>query len=186
MQPQREQDPKIRTFGRFSPNPYHELWENASILFLPPSDPVILPPVTCFLLRPIAPLRHNGMPLPSPLLPLGARPMQTFYKSQDIIGKTVVNEDGVVIGEVHDYIVNTETWQISDLQVTIEKKKAKELGLKTPFFSNLRVLIDVGQVQSMTDQIILGLASSGFKSYVEQRKAAAKGEGQEVEVEEEG
>lgn len=96
-----------------------------------------------------------------------------LQKSQEILGKTVVNDDGVVIGEVNDYLVNTKTWQVTDLQVKIEKKKAKELGLKTPFFGSLLVLVEVSRISSLTDQIILSLGASEFKSYVETRKQGA-------------
>ena len=99
-----------------------------------------------------------------------------FQKSQDILGKVVVNESGVVIGEVNDYVINTTTWQVTDLQVKIEKKKAKELGLKTPFFGSLLVLIEVHVISSLTDQVILSLDAGGFKAYVEDRKAAAEQE----------
>ena len=93
-----------------------------------------------------------------------------LQKSQDILGKTVVNDDGVVIGEVNDYLVHTKTWQVTDLQVKIEKKKAKELGLKTPFFGSLLVLVEVSRISSLTDQIILPLGAREFKSYIEGRK----------------
>ena len=102
-------------------------------------------------------------------------------KSQEILGKTVINDSGFVIGEVNDYLVDVETWQVSDLQVKIEKKKAKELGLKAPFFGSLLVLIGVDQIQSMTDQVILGLGSSDIKKYVDRRQAEAEGSDEEEE-----
>ena len=107
-----------------------------------------------------------------------------LQKSQDILGKTVVNDDGVVIGEVNDYLVNTKTWQVTDLQVKIEKKKAKELGLKTPFFGSLLVLVEVSRISSLTDQIILSLGADEFKSYVEGRKQGpTEEEGEEEDTE---
>lgn len=99
-----------------------------------------------------------------------------LQKSQEILGKMVVNNDGVVIGEVNDYLVNTKTWQVTDLQVKIEKKKAKELGLKAPFFGSLLVLVEVQKISSLTDQIILSLGADEFKSYVEQRKSVSTDE----------
>lgn len=104
-------------------------------------------------------------------------------KSQEILGKVVVDSQGVVIGEVCDYLVDTKRWQVTDLQVKIEKKKAKELGLKTPFFGNLLVLIEVGRIRSMTDQIILALEASSFKTYVDQRRAGGDVEDEEDEGE---
>lgn len=109
--------------------------------------------------------------------------MSNHKKSADIIGKTVVNGDGFIIGEVSDYIIDVECWQITDLQVKIEKNTAKELGLKAPFFGSLIVLVDVDQVRSTTDQVIIHLSKDEFQPYVEARtqasKAKAKGKGKD-------
>lgn len=111
----------------------------------------------------------------------------THKKSADIIGKTVVNGDGFIIGEVVDYLIELETWQITDIQVKIEKATAKELGLKAPFFGSLNVLIEVEQIRSTTDQIIIYLSKDDFKPYVDARQQAAKGKskGKEPEAPEE-
>ena len=92
--------------------------------------------------------------------------------SQNIIGKTVINTSGYVIGEVNDYLVDLESWQVTDLQLKIERKKAKELNLKVSFFKlgSLLVLVDVDQVHSINDQVILSLSAEDFKSYIDQRQ----------------
>ena len=41
-------------------------------------------------------------------------------KSKEIIGKTVINDDGFIIGEVVDYYVDVDTWSVTDLQVKVE------------------------------------------------------------------
>ena len=105
-------------------------------------------------------------------------------KSQELIGKTVISDGGVVIGEVKDYFVDTTSWNITDIQVKIEKKKAKELGLKTPFFSSLLVLVEVHKIQSFNDQVVLGLSADDFKPYIEARQTdddVAEEEGDAVE-----
>jgi len=104
-------------------------------------------------------------------------------KSQELIGKTVISDSGVVIGEVKDYFVDTTSWNITDIQVKIEKKKAKELGLKTPFFSSLLVLVEVHKIQSFNDQVVLGLSADDFKPYIEARQTdddVAEEEGEEA------
>ena len=92
--------------------------------------------------------------------------------SQNIIGKTVINTSGYVIGEVNDYLVDLESWQVTDLQLKIERKKAKELNLKVSFFKlgSLLVLVDVAQVHSINDQVILALSAEDFKGYIDQRQ----------------
>lgn len=100
--------------------------------------------------------------------------MSQQKKSADIIGKTVVNGDGFIIGEVNDYLIDLENWQVTDLQVKIDKTTAKELGLKAPFFGSLLVLVDVHQIRSTTDQVIIKLAVDEFQEYVDDRKKEAK------------
>ncbi len=110
-----------------------------------------------------------------------------LQKSQEILGKTVVSNEGVVIGEVSDYLIDTESWQGTNLRVKIEKKKAKELGLKTPFFGSLLVLVEVGKISSLTDQVILSLASEDFKGYIASLKEQGEdSEPVEDEVKEDG
>lgn len=103
-------------------------------------------------------------------------------KSQELIGKTVISDGGVVIGEVKDYFVDTTSWNITDIQVKIEKKKAKELGLKTPFFSSLLVLVEVQKIQSFNDQVVLGLSADDFKPYIEARQSDGDGAEEEEEA----
>jgi sporulation protein YlmC with PRC-barrel domain len=97
-----------------------------------------------------------------------------YYKSKELIGKTVSNGDGLLIGELQDVILETESWSITDIQVKIEKQTAKELGMKTPFFGSLLVLIDVAHVRSVSDQVILSMGRDELKPYVEERERAQK------------
>lgn len=96
------------------------------------------------------------------------------YKSKDLIGKTVSNADGLLIGELQDVILDTDTWTISDIQVKIEKQTAKELGMKTPFFGSLLVLLDVVYIKSVSDQVILGMGRDELKPYVEERERSER------------
>lgn len=99
-------------------------------------------------------------------------------KSHEIIGKTVINTDGFVIGEVNDYLVDVETWTVSDLQLKIERKKAKELNLKVSFFKlgALLVLVGVDHVHSITDQVILDLDAEAFATYIAKRQQEGAGD----------
>ena len=92
------------------------------------------------------------------------------HKTGDLIGKTVTNTDGHVIGSVVELIVDSRGWRVTDVQVTIEKNTAKEMGLKTPLFGGLKVLVETSRIKSVTDQIVLDLAVTDFKAYVDARK----------------
>ena len=100
--------------------------------------------------------------------------MPTLCKSSDLTAKTVANTDGVLVGTVREVVFDLETWRVTELQVKIDKPQAKELGLRTPFFGSLLVLIGVDHVQSANDQILVDLAKDDFADYVKERKKAAK------------
>lgn len=106
--------------------------------------------------------------------------MGSRKKSADIIGKIVANGDGFVIGVIDDYLIDLSNWQICDIQVKIEKATAKDLGLKTPFFGSLLVLIDIAHIRSATDQVIIDIPVGEFQTYVEDRKKEAKKKGKDA------
>jgi sporulation protein YlmC with PRC-barrel domain len=98
-------------------------------------------------------------------------------KASDLLEKTVVTGDGFIVGEVNELVVHPDRWQVTDIQVKVDKKNAKEVGLKTPFFGSLLVLVDTERVDSAADQIILDFPRGELKEYVESRQAAEKESG---------
>lgn len=100
--------------------------------------------------------------------------MGSFKKSEEIIGKTVANTDGLIMGEVTEIWFSTADWRVTDLQVKMNKEVAKDLGLKTPFFGSLLVPFAIDLVQAVGDQVMLDLNATAVRPYVEQRIAEAK------------
>jgi sporulation protein YlmC with PRC-barrel domain len=96
------------------------------------------------------------------------------YKSKDLAGKIVSNADGMLIGELQDVIIETESWSVTDIQVKVEKQTAKDLNMKTPFFGSLLILIDVAYIKSVSDQVILSMGRDELKPYVDERERAEK------------
>lgn len=93
----------------------------------------------------------------------------TQLKSEEIVGKTVTNAEGNVIGSVVELVVDTGTWRVTDLQLRVEKATAKEMGLKTPLFGALNILVETARIRSVADQVVLDLGIADFKGYVESR-----------------
>ena len=98
----------------------------------------------------------------------------SLTKSQDLVGRRVVNEGGFVLGAVTAVVIDTGHWQVTDLQICIEKSTAKEVGLKTPFFGNLLVLLEIELIKSAADQIVVRLSHDELKPYVEGRQDEEK------------
>jgi len=92
-------------------------------------------------------------------------------KTDELVGKTVTNLDGHVIGTVVEMVIDIETWRVTDLQVRVEKATAKEMALKAPIFGTLKILVDCSRIKSVTDQIVVDLAIADFKEYVDSRNA---------------
>jgi sporulation protein YlmC with PRC-barrel domain len=90
-------------------------------------------------------------------------------KTDELIGKTVSNLDGHVIGNVVEMVVDIHGWKVTDLQIRVEKATAKEMALKTPMFGTLKILVDCSRIKSVTDQIVVDLAIADFKEYVDSR-----------------
>lgn len=90
-------------------------------------------------------------------------------KCTEFLEKTVTTSDGRVVGEVHDIVIDADTWKVSDIQVKVEKASAKEMGLKTPLFRSLLILLGTETIHSAKDQIVVGIAASEFKEYVDSR-----------------
>lgn len=90
-------------------------------------------------------------------------------KTDELIGKTVTNLDGHVIGTVVEMVVDILSWKVTDLQVRVEKATAKEMSLKAPMFGTLKILVDCSRIKSVTDQIVVDLAIADFKEYVDSR-----------------
>ncbi len=90
-------------------------------------------------------------------------------KTDELIGKTVTNLDGHVIGTVVEMVIDIERWMVTDVQLRVEKATAKEMGLKAPIFGTLKILVDCSRIKSVTDQIVIDLAVTDFKEYVDSR-----------------
>ena len=101
--------------------------------------------------------------------------MSELKKSEDIIGKSVTNIEGHVIGTVNEVLIDSG-WMVSDLQIKVDKDATKQFGLKKPLFGSLLVLVETTKIKAVTDQVVLDIASAEFKSYVVSRQEGEKGE----------
>lgn len=95
--------------------------------------------------------------------------MPELKKSSDIIGKTVATGEGHVIGEVKEVLVDT-SWDVTDLQIKVEKSAAKMMGMKTPLLGSLLVLVETTHIRAVTDQVVIDIDSGDFKEYIDERK----------------
>jgi len=67
----------------------------------------------------------------------------------------VVTADAKTLGEVEGAHIDTETWQVTALDVILTKKAIKMLGLKKPTFGSLRVCLPIAYVKQFGDVVTL-------------------------------
>ena len=94
--------------------------------------------------------------------------MSELKKLTEFIGKTVATSEGRVIGTVADVLLDP-TWQVTDVQVKVEKAAAKEMGLKRPLLGSLLILVETSRIKAVTDQVLIDIQLAEFKEYVDGR-----------------
>ncbi|MCW4030558.1 MAG: PRC-barrel domain-containing protein [Candidatus Bathyarchaeota archaeon] len=71
-----------------------------------------------------------------------------------LIGKNIITTGGVILGEVKGTHVNTNTWQLTYLQVKLSAPASEMLGFKKRFRSSI-VCMPVSLVSAVGDVITI-------------------------------
>jgi sporulation protein YlmC with PRC-barrel domain len=74
--------------------------------------------------------------------------------AKDLLQVEVVGAAGAHIGRVSDVVVDPKTWQVSALEVELEKSIAEEFHLQHRF-GRTRIPLSVTHVQAVGDKIVL-------------------------------
>lgn len=94
--------------------------------------------------------------------------MSELKKSSEVTGKTVSTSEGRVIGTVADLLIDT-LWNVTDIQIKVEKAAAKEMGLKRPLIGSLLILVETSRIKAVTDQVLIDIKLDEFQDYVNKR-----------------
>jgi len=82
--------------------------------------------------------------------------------ANDITGRTIVGAGGDVIGELANVCVDTESWRVDSVRVTLRKEVADRLGAERSLFQAGSVQIPVSLIQSVGDAVVLSVSVSGL------------------------
>ena len=82
-------------------------------------------------------------------------------------GMNVITADAFTLGEVDGAHANTETWQITHLDVALNKEATKELGFKKPILGSLTVCLPVTVVKKVGDVVTLNKSLLELKNLKE-------------------
>jgi len=91
----------------------------------------------------------------------------SIMKVKKMNGMKVITADAFTLGEVDGAHANTDTWKITNLDVSLTKEATKELGLKKPKLGSLTVCLPVANVKHFGDVITLKLSLKEFKNLKE-------------------
>jgi sporulation protein YlmC with PRC-barrel domain len=82
---------------------------------------------------------------------------------EDLRGKTVIAADGQAIGQIISLCLDSETWNVDALQVTLRRATAERLGASRSIFHRGALEIPVRLVQSVGDAVVLSVAVDGLR-----------------------
>lgn len=83
-----------------------------------------------------------------------------------ICGKKVIGVEALVLGEVESVKVDTSTWQVTHLSVSLTEDATKELGFKKPFLSKVIIALPITSVSVVGDVITLDKSIKDLKDVI--------------------
>lgn len=81
---------------------------------------------------------------------------------ENVRGRTVVAGDGRVVGEITTLFLD-EAWRVESLQVKLRKDIADQIGANRSVFHAGKVEIPVRMIQSVSDTIVLSVATDELR-----------------------
>jgi sporulation protein YlmC with PRC-barrel domain len=86
---------------------------------------------------------------------------------EELNGRNVITSDACTLGDIAGAQVNTATWQITDLTVSLTEESAQELGMKKPRFGSVKVCLPITLIQAVGDVITLNKPLQELKTLEE-------------------
>ena len=75
--------------------------------------------------------------------------------TEQLIGKTVVSQDGREVGQVQALEVDVGRWRVTGLRVKLRREVLEEMSLKKPLFGTQQILVAPAEVTGIKDAVIL-------------------------------
>jgi sporulation protein YlmC with PRC-barrel domain len=84
-------------------------------------------------------------------------------KVANLNGKEVVTSEAQVIGEVEGAEVDTDTWKVTHLRISLIKDISDKFNFKKPFFGSVTVSLPVANIKAVGDVIALNKTIEDLK-----------------------
>ena len=75
--------------------------------------------------------------------------------TRDLIGKSVVSQDGAEIGDIQALDVDVDSWKVAALEIRLERGVLEKLNLKKPLLGSQSVRIATDRVSGVSDKVVL-------------------------------
>jgi len=73
----------------------------------------------------------------------------------DIIGKDVITQDGVDMGEVKDLDVDVGSWRVTGVVVKLNRDVLERLHMRRPMLGTQEILVATADVTGVSDRVVL-------------------------------
>jgi sporulation protein YlmC with PRC-barrel domain len=84
--------------------------------------------------------------------------------NDNLVGRVVISGDGIAIGEIARLFVETTSWRVESLQVTLRKDSAERIGIRRSVFHSSTIEIATALVQSVGDAVVLSVALDALRA----------------------
>jgi sporulation protein YlmC with PRC-barrel domain len=94
---------------------------------------------------------------------IGKEEGSMHLKLADLPGRPVLDANGAVIGDIKVPLVDSETWLVDTLRITIRKRAAREMALAWSFFKRPTLDVPTGLIHAAGDAIILRVSMAELR-----------------------
>ncbi len=73
----------------------------------------------------------------------------------DLSGKKVLSQDGMEVGEVASFNLDTERWDVLSLVIKVDRDVLDTLNLRRPLIGTQKIIVDISEVSGVGTSIVL-------------------------------
>lgn len=84
-------------------------------------------------------------------------------KLNELRGRPVLDANGIVIGDIRAPLVDTETWLVDTLRITVRRHAVGDLGVTWSFFHRPTIDVPTGLIHAAGDAIILRVSMAELR-----------------------
>ena len=84
-------------------------------------------------------------------------------KLADLPGRPVLDANGAVIGDIKAPLVDTETWLVDTLRITVRRRAARDMALAWSFFNRPTLDVPTGLIHAAGDAVILRVSMAELR-----------------------